>query len=150
MADPVFRRANEGDIAAIVAMLADDPLGAMRETPHDLTPYRDAFAAVDANPNQLLIVVEADGAVAGTAQMTFIAGLSHRGMRRADIEAVRVHARQRGAGLGTRLIEWCIGQARERGCGIVQLTSHASRTDAHRFYERLGFTASHTGFKLRL
>ncbi|MBA3275691.1 MAG: GNAT family N-acetyltransferase [Chloroflexia bacterium] len=150
MADPVFRAATEDDIAAIVEMLADDPLGATRETPDDLELYRDAFAAVDTNPNQLLIVIEVDGAVTGTAQMTFIAGLSHRGMRRADIEAVRIHAVQRGAGLGTLLIEWCIGQARERGCGIVQLTSHASRTDAHRFYERLGFTASHTGFKLRL
>lgn len=150
MAEPVFRAATERDIAAIVAMLADDPLGVLRESPDDLDPYRAAFAAVDTNPNQLLAVADDDGEVIGTVQVTFMAGLSHRGMLRADIEAVRVRSDRRGTGLGTRLIAWCIEQARERGCGMVQLTSNASRADAHRFYERLGFTASHTGFKLRL
>lgn len=150
VADLVFRTAKAADVSAIVAMLTDDALGATRESPHDLGPYLAAFAAVDANPNQLLAVVENRGEVVGTAQVTFIAGLSHQGTWRADIEAVRVRSDRRGAGLGTRLIEWCIGQARERGCGMVQLTSNASRAGAHRFYERIGFTASHTGFKLRL
>lgn len=150
MSEPIFREATAEDIPAIVAMLADDTLGATRETPADLVPYLSAFATVDANPNQILVVADDRGEVIGCAQITFIAGLSHRGLWRADIEAVRVRSDRRGTGLGTRLIEWCIEAARERGCGMVQLTSNASRTDAHRFYERLGFTASHTGFKLRL
>jgi GNAT superfamily N-acetyltransferase len=150
MADPTFRRARVEDVPAIVAMLADDPLGARRETPDDPDAYLDAFAAIDANPCQLLVIADVDGTIAGTAQLTFMPGLSHRGMWRAEIEAVRVHAGQRGTGLGTRLIEWCIERARDRGCGMVQLTSNASRTDARRFYERLGFTASHTGFKRTL
>ncbi len=150
MTDVRFRRASIEDIPAIVALLADDVLGASRETVDDPGPYRDAFAAIDGNTNQLLIVADDGGAVIGTAQVTFMATLSHRGMWRAEIEAVRVRSDQRGTGLGTRLIDWCIAQARERGCGMVQLTSNASRRDAHRFYEELGFTASHTGFKLRL
>lgn len=150
MREVTFRRATAADIPAIVAMLADDPLGATRESLDDLTPYRDAFAAIDANPNQLLVVVERDGEIAGTAQLTFMSGLSHRGMWRADIEAVRIHSGQRSGGLGSALIRWCIDTARERGCGMVQLTSNASRLDAHRFYERLGFEQSHLGFKLKL
>lgn len=150
MTEVLFRRARVEDVPAIVAMLADDALGANRETPDDPGPYRDAFAVIDVNPNQLLVVADDHGAVVGTAQVTFMASLSHRGMWRAEIEAVRVRTDRRGTGLGTRLIEWCIAQARERGCGMVQLTSNASRRDAHRFYEQLGFTASHTGFKLTL
>ena len=150
MSEPIFREATAEDIPAIVAMLADDALGAARETPGDLVPYLAAFATVDANPDQILLVADGHGEVIGCAQITFIAGLSHRGMWRADIEAVRVRSGLRGTGLGTRLIEWCIEAARKRGCGMVQLTSNASRRDAHQFYERLGFTASHTGFKLRL
>jgi GNAT superfamily N-acetyltransferase len=150
MGEVTFRRATEPDIPAIVAMLADDPLGSKRESPEDLTPYRAAFAALDGNPNQVLVVAERDGEVVGTGQLTMMPGLSHRGMWRAEIEAVRVRSDQRGSGLGTALIEWCIDTARERDCGMVQLTSHASRTDAHRFYQRLGFAQSHTGFKLYL
>jgi len=150
MGEPGFRRATASDIPAIVAMLADDDLGATRETPGDLAPYLDAFATIDANPDQILVVAVDHDAVIGTAQVTFMASLSHRGMWRAEIEAVRVRSDQRGTGFGTRLIEWCIDEARNRGCGMVQLTSNASRRDAHRFYERLGFTASHTGFKLRI
>lgn len=148
MPDPVFRRAVAENVPAIVAMLADDPLGAAREAPDDLEPYVAAFAAVDGNPNQLLVVADADGEIVATAQLTFMAGLSHRGLWRAEIEAVRVRTDQRGNGLGTRLIRWCVDRAGERGCGLVQLTSNAARADARRFYERLGFTASHTGFKL--
>jgi GNAT superfamily N-acetyltransferase len=150
MNEVMFRRATNADIPAIVEMLADDPLGAKRESPEDLTPYRAAFDALDRNPNQVLVVAERDGEVVGTGQLTMMPGLSHRGMWRAEIEAVRVRSDQRGGGLGTALIEWCIDTARERGCGMVQLTSHSSRTDAHRFYQRLGFAQSHTGFKLHL
>jgi GNAT superfamily N-acetyltransferase len=150
MSDLSFREATEGDIQAIVEMLADDTLGAARESLDDLTSYRVAFREVDRNPNQLLLVADRAGEVVGTAQLTFMAGLSSRGMWRADIEAVRIRGDQRGAGLGTLLIERCIETARERGCGVVQLTSNSSRLDAHRFYERLGFAKSHTGFKLKL
>ncbi len=150
MTDVTIRRATESDIQAIVDMLADDPLGATRETPADLAPYRVAFAAIDANPHQLLLVAERAGEAIGTAQVSFMPGLSHRGMLRADIEAVRIHADARGVGLGSKLIARCIEEARGRGCGMIQLTSNASRTDARRFYERLGFTASHIGFKMSL
>jgi GNAT superfamily N-acetyltransferase len=131
-------------------MLADDRLGAARETLDDMAPYESAFAEVDACASQLLVVGERGGAVVATAQLTFMAGLSHRGMRRAEIEAVRVRADQRGGGIGAALIGWSIDAARQRHCGQIQLGSNATRTDARRFYERLGFTASHTGFKLSL
>lgn len=150
MADPAFRATTRDDVAAIVELLADDVLGATRESPDDLVPYHKAFAAIDASPDQLLVVAEREGRVVGTAQITFMAGLSHRGMVRAEIEAVRVASGERGAGLGARLIRWCIEEAGRRGCGMVQLTSNASRSDAHRFYANLGFEQSHLGFKLPL
>lgn len=150
MSDPLFRRATRGDIAAIVAMLADDPLGATRESPDDLQPYRAAFDTIEADPHQILAVCEMDGQIVGTLQITFTAGLSRMGATRATIEAVRVHRDARGTGLGTTMFEWAIAQARERGCGMVQLTTDAARPDAHRFYERLGFEATHVGFKLAL
>lgn len=138
------------DVRAIVALLADDILGAVRESPDELAPYFETFAAIDASPDQLLVVAERNARVVGTAQITFMAGLSHRGMVRAEIEAVRVHSGERGAGFGARLINWCVAEANRRGCGMVQLTSNASRKDAHRFYTNLGFEASHVGFKLPL
>ncbi|NSC22689.1 GNAT family N-acetyltransferase [Streptomyces albus subsp. chlorinus] len=144
------RRATADDIPALVAMLADDPLGATRESPDDPAPYRAAFARIDADPNQQLVVAERDGRTVGTLQLTVIPGLSRRGASRALIEAVRVHADARGTGLGTRLITWAIEEARRQGCALVQLTSDATRLDAHRFYERLGFEASHLGFKMPL
>jgi len=139
-------------IAAIVAMLADDPLGAARE---DMSVpvagvYRDAFRAIDSDPNQYLAVMTDDGTVVGTLQLTFIAGLSRRGALRGQIEAVRVAAGHRGCGLGQRLFEWAIAECRDRGCRTVQLTTDKSRADAHRFYDRLGFKASHIGYKLSL
>ena len=131
-------------------MIADDQLGARREIPQELAPYRAAFDVIDSDPNQLLVVGESGGRVIATLQLTFVPGLSRRGAWRAQIEAVRVEASVRGMGVGERLVRWSIEQARARGCGLVQLTSNATRTDAHRFYERLGFVASHTGFKLAL
>ena len=144
------RRATADDIPEIVAMLADDPLGAQRETPGDLTPYRTAFARIDGDPNQHLVVAVQQGRTVGTLHLTVIPGLSRRGAARALIEAVRIHADARGTGLGTRLIEWAVEESRRQDCVLVQLTSDATRVDAHRFYERLGFEASHLGFKMAL
>ncbi|MGC0204892.1 N-acetyltransferase family protein [Streptomyces levis] len=150
MEDLEIRTAVTDDVPAIVAMLADDPLGAQRESPDDLTPYVTALERLSSDPNQRLVVAVREGRVVGTLQLTFIPGLSRRGATRSLIEGVRIHAEERGSGLGSRLIEWAIDESRKEGCQLVQLTTDKSRTDAHRFYERLGFTASHTGFKLQL
>ncbi|MFD9024688.1 GNAT family N-acetyltransferase [Streptomyces parvulus] len=150
MADLEIRRTTAADIPAVVAMLADDPLGAERESPDVLTPYLAALERLDADPNQHVVVAVRDGRVVGTLQLTIVPGLSRRGATRSIIEGVRIHADERGGGLGTQLIEWAVDESRRQGCHLVQLTSDKSRTDAHRFYERLGFSASHTGFKLQL
>lgn len=150
MSDLTYRRATRDDLPVIVGMLADDALGATRESPDDPTPYEAAFADIDADPHQYLALCERDGDVVGTMQLTVIPGLSHKGMPRMLIEGVRIHRDARGGGIGTRMIEWAIGQARDHDCGMVQLTTNASRTDAHRFYERLGFEATHVGFKMML
>ncbi|MEU6183422.1 GNAT family N-acetyltransferase [Streptomyces coeruleorubidus] len=150
MGDLEMRPATADDVPAIVGMLSDDPLGAQRESPDDLTPYMAALERLSADPNQRLVVAVREGRVVGTLQLTVIPGLSRRGATRSIIEGVRVHADERGSGLGTQLIEWAIDESRHQGCQLVQLTSDNTRTDAHRFYERLGFTASHTGFKLSL
>ncbi|MEU7644265.1 GNAT family N-acetyltransferase [Streptomyces huasconensis] len=150
MGDLEIRPAVADDLPAIVAMLADDPLGATRESPDDLTPYVTAFQRLADDPNQRLVVAIREGRVVGTLQLTIVPGLSRKGATRSIIEGVRVHADERGSGLGTRFIEWAIDESRREDCQLVQLTSDATRTDAHRFYERLGFTASHLGFKLQL
>jgi GNAT superfamily N-acetyltransferase len=150
MGDLEIRPATAHDVPAIVAMLADDPLGAQRESPDDLTPYLTALERLAADPNQHLVVAVREGRVIGTLQLSVIPGLSRRGATRSIIESVRIHADERGSGLGTRLIEWAIDESRRQDCQLVQLTSDNSRSDAHRFYERLGFTASHVGFKLQL
>lgn len=150
MGDLEIRPATTDDIPAVVAMLADDPLGAQRESPDDLTPYLAALERLSSDPNQHLVVAVREGHVVGTLQLTIIPGLSRRGTTRSIIEGVRIHADERGSGLGTRLIEWAIDESRRQNCQLVQLTSDNTRTDAHRFYERLGFTASHVGFKLPL
>jgi len=150
MGDLEIRPATEDDVPAIVHMLADDPLGATRESPDDLSPYLAALKRLAGDPHQHLVVAVRDGRVVGTLQLTLIPGLSRKGATRSLIEAVRIHADERGGGLGTLLIEWAVDQSRREGCQLVQLTSDATRTDAHRFYERLGFTASHVGFKLTL
>jgi GNAT superfamily N-acetyltransferase len=139
-------------VPAIVAMLADDALGATREsTASDaLADYERAFDAIIRNPWTTLYVAIHEGEVVGTFQLTFVTGLSLRGTTRADIEAVRVHASMRSRGLGASMMRFAIAQAKASGAGIIQLTSNKSRTDAHRFYERLGFAKSHEGFKLKL
>ncbi|MBZ9644994.1 GNAT family N-acetyltransferase [Streptomyces sp. PSKA30] len=150
MGDLEIRAAVADDIPAIVGMLADDPLGARRESPDDLAPYLAALERLSADPNQHLMVAVREGRVVGTLQLTIVPGLSRRGATRSIIEGVRIHADERGSGLGTQLIQWAIDESRNQHCQLVQLTSDSSRTDAHRFYERLGFTASHVGFKLAL
>ncbi|WP_371528230.1 GNAT family N-acetyltransferase [Streptomyces sp. NBC_01283] len=150
MGDLEIRPAVADDIPAIVEMLADDPLGSARESPDDLTPYLAAFERLAVDPNQHQVVAVREGRVVGTLQLTIVPGLSRKGALRSIIEGVRVHADERGSGLGTRFIEWAVDESRRQGCQLVQLTSDATRTDARRFYERLGFTASHVGFKLQL
>ncbi|MFB0625774.1 N-acetyltransferase family protein [Streptomyces sp. AB3(2024)] len=145
-----IRSATEEDLPAIVAMLADDPLGATRESPEDLTPYVAALKRLADDPNQHIVVAVRGERVVGTLQLTIVPGLSRKGATRSVIEGVRVHTDERGSGLGTRFVEWAVERSRQEDCQLVQLTSDVTRTDAHRFYERLGFTASHLGFKLQL
>ncbi|MFF4650713.1 GNAT family N-acetyltransferase [Streptomyces sp. NPDC001380] len=145
-----IRSAVADDVPAIVAMLADDVLGATRESPDDLSPYVAAFERLQGDPNQHLVVAERDGEVVGTLQLTVIPGLSRRGSTRSVVEGVRVHGSERGRGLGRQLMEWAVDESRRQGCSLVQLTSDAARPDAHRFYEQLGFVGSHVGFKLQL
>jgi ribosomal protein S18 acetylase RimI-like enzyme len=147
-----FRRASSADLSSIVALLADDELGATREDaslPLDAR-YTAAFDAIDADPNQLLLVAESGGAVVGCLQLTFIPGLSRTGQWRGQIESVRVARDRRGAGVGREMFAFAISECRRRGCGLVQLTTDKNRRDAHRFYADLGFVASHEGYKLAL
>jgi GNAT superfamily N-acetyltransferase len=149
----VLRRAEADDIPALVGLLAADQLGATRDgvtSDQDLAAYQRAFRAIDADCAHLLVVAQAGTQVVGTLQLSFIPGLARRGALRAQIEAVRVHESYRGRGLGAAMMGWAIEEARRRGCGLVQLTSDKSRPDAHRFYQQLGFVASHEGMKLRL
>lgn len=150
--DILFRRAVRADLPEIVRMLADDELGATRESFELPLPesYYTAFEAIDRDANNELIVAGKDGKVVGTLQLTFIPYLTYKGSWRALIEGVRVDASMRGAGLGHRLIEHAIERARSRGCKMVQLTSNKARSDAIRFYVSLGFSASHEGLKLSL
>ncbi len=147
-----LRRAEAGDLGAIVALLADDALGAARESLSDPPAqcYRDAFAAIASDPNQALLVAESEGRIVGCLQLSFIPGLSRRGAWRGQIESVRIASGRRGSGLGRRMIAHAIAECAGRGCGLVQLTTDKSRTEARRFYERLGFVASHEGMKLTL
>jgi ribosomal protein S18 acetylase RimI-like enzyme len=147
----IIRRATRTDVPAIVGLLMDDYLGAQREGASvSEAPYEHAFEAIDKDPNHLLAVMELEGRIVGCLQLTFLPGLSRRGQLRGQVEGVRVAGDVRGQGLGHRLLEWAIGECRRRGCGVVQLTTDASRKDAQRFYESLGFTASHVGMKLGL
>ena len=147
----VLRRARREDVRSIVALLANDQLGATRDSTDDLSPYDDAFAAIDRDAAQALLVVTDDtDSVVGTMQLTVIPGLARRGALRMQIEAVRVAEEHRGDGLGAAMMTWAVDEARRKNCALVQLTSDVSRREAHRFYERLGFVASHVGYKLLL
>jgi GNAT superfamily N-acetyltransferase len=147
-----FRRALLDDLPSIVRMLADDPLGAKREMYSNPLPasYHAAFDAIDRDPNNELVVAEADGRIVGVLQMTFIPCITYRGGWRALIEGVRISAETRSGGIGGQLFEWAIERARQRNCHVVQLTSDKTRPHAIRFYESLGFVASHEGMKLHL
>lgn len=147
-----MRQAGRADLPAIVALLHDDETGRLREDPSvPLDPrYIAAFDAIDADPNQHLIAAELDSRVVGTLQLSFLPGLSFRGAWRGVIEAVRIASDLRGQRLGEQMILWAVEQCRARDCKMVQLTSTATRTAAHRFYARLGFVQSHVGMKLHL
>ena len=146
----VFRKALGIDLPAIVRMLTDDELGMNREDGSgDISSYRSAFLDIDSDPNQFLCVVESDGQVVGTLQLTFIPGLSRGGAKRGQIEAVRVARDRRNEGIGRAMFDWAIEQCHVQRCALVQLTTDKARPDAHRFYESLGFEASHVGYKLQ-
>jgi GNAT superfamily N-acetyltransferase len=146
----IIREAVHADLPAIVALLADDVLGKAREYAVVDDAYEKAFADIDADPRNFLIVGQDGDAVVACMQIIYIPGLGRHGAERSQVEAVRVHSARRGRGMGQELMEWAIGQARARGCVMMQLASDKSRVDAHRFYRRLGFVASHEGMKLLL
>lgn len=149
-----FRRAERRDLPAIVRLLADDPLGKEREQTADgdevEESYSRAFEAICEDPRQLLVVAVLGDRVIGTLQLSFIPYLTYRGGERAQIEAVRIDAGERGRGLGRQMVEWSVHEARQRGCHLLQLTTNRQRPDARRFYESLGFEATHDGMKLGL
>lgn len=136
----------------IIRMLADDPLGALREKIEIPLPatYLQAFARIKNDNNQELTVAEIDGETVGTFQLTFVQYLTHQGGLRAQIEAVRVSSAQRGKGIGAKMFSYAIDRAKEKGCYVVQLTTDKKRPRAIQFYESLGFTATHEGMKLQL
>lgn len=150
----MLREAVRADVPTVVALLAQDQLGAARdriENAADLRTYEAAFEEIDRDPAHLLVVAETDAdPVAGTIQLSFLPGLARRGSRRAQLEAVRVAETYRGQGLGSAMIGWALAEATRRGCSLVQLTTDKQRADAHRFYERLGFVSTHEGMKLAL
>lgn len=152
MTEVIFRAAVRADVPAIVALLADDELGADREAVSEEVDaaYWRAFDALDGDPRNTVIVAESAGTVVGTMQLIVIPSLSRRGTQRLEIEGVRVASTHRGAGLGRRMIGWAVEEARAQGCTLVQLTTDKRRVDARRFYESLGFTATHEGMKLAL
>lgn len=152
MPNLIFRRATEADVPDIIKMLADDVLGAAREDlgAESLPKYLEAFRVIDADPNQFLLVADDGSEIVGTLQLTFIAGLARGGLKRGLVEAVRVANHRRGEKIGEAMLAWAIEKCRGENCGIVQLTTDKSRTDAHRFYDRLGFEASHIGYKMLL
>ncbi|HEY0304145.1 MAG TPA: GNAT family N-acetyltransferase [Longimicrobiales bacterium] len=147
-----IRAARRGDLPAIVRMLADDELGRKREAATDPLPdsYYAAFDEIERDPNNLILVAVQGDVVVGTLQLTYTPSLSYRGGWRATVESVRTDAEVRGQGIGRAMMEHAIGLARAQGCVLMQLSTHQSRTDAHRFYQRLGFKAEHLGMKLML
>jgi GNAT superfamily N-acetyltransferase len=148
----IFRLAKRGDLPSIARMLADDDLGSQRERYEDPLPesYYAAFEQIERDANHELSVAELNGEVIGTLHLMFLPSLSFQGGLRAQVESVRVDKLYQGQGIGSDMLKWSIERARKRGAHVVQLTTHISRTDAHRFYERLGFKGSHLGMKLSL
>ena len=148
----IFRLARRADLRAIVHLLADDELGSRRERDEDPLPdvYDRAFDQIQNDPNHELIVAELNGEVVGTLHLMFLPSISYQGGLRAQIESVRVETRYRSLGIGSKMMKWTIARAKAQEAHLVQLTTHRSREDAHRFYERLGFKGTHLGMKLSL
>jgi GNAT superfamily N-acetyltransferase len=136
------------DLRSIVDMLADDPLGATRQS-LDSQKYADAFSKITADPNQELTVVELNGVTVATFQLSFIQYLTHNGALRAQVEAVRTHSGFRGQGIGRQVFDYILKRAKEKGCCMLQLTTDKQRPDAIRFYESLGFSCTHEGMKMK-
>ncbi|MBT4989904.1 MAG: GNAT family N-acetyltransferase [Rickettsiales bacterium] len=147
-----IRKASKEDVPDIVRIISDNPIGALREDFQENIPnsYYVAFDRIDQDINQLLVVAEIKSNIVGTLQISFISNMSVKGAYRALIEGMHVDSKYRGEGVGTFMMEWAINKARQKGCNIAQLTSNKERIDAHRFYSRLGFVATHEGFKLAL
>ena len=150
--DVIFRRATRADLPSIVRMLADDDLGSQREKFETslAQTYYSAFEQINSDPNHELIVAELNGEVIGTLHLMFLPSISYQGGLRAQVESVRVDRRFQSQGIGSQMMKWAMERARQRGAHVVQLTTHKSRVDAHRFYERLGFKGSHLGMKISL
>lgn len=146
-----IRPARREDVAAIIAMLADDHLGRARERVEDPLPasYYDAFARVERDPNLTLVVAESAGRVVGCLQLAILPGLSSQGGVRGLLEDVRVASDCRSRGIGEQLVQWAVAEAKARDCNLVELLTHQTRVDAQRFYKRLGFAASHVGMTVR-
>ena len=147
-----FRLAKRSDLPSIVRMLADDDLGSRRERDEDPLPeaYYSAFEQIEHDPNHELIVAERNGEVIGTLHLMFLPSISYQGGLRAQIESVRVDKQFQSQGIGSAMMQWSMQRAKQRGAHIVQLTTHTTRADAHRFYERLGFQGTHLGMKISL
>ena len=151
MSAVIFRSATRADVPAILELLENDEITRSRVVSEATdADYWKAFEEIDADPRNELIVADDGGAVVGTCQLTFTPSLSRRGAERMTIEAVRVRSDRRGDGLGRAMMQWALQRARERGCGLAQLTTDKRRTDAQRFYAGLGFVATHEGMKLTL
>lgn len=150
--DISIRRARESDLSALIAIFAADAIGGHGDTtdPSAFEDYLRAFHVIDSSPNEQLFVAELDGEVVGTFQILFTRTLIARGSLSMIIEAVQTREDMRGKGIGADMIRYAIEEARRRDCRLVQLTSNMARTDAHRFYERLGFSKTHSGFKMKL
>lgn len=147
-----IRNATLEDLDFVVSLIGTDPIADARipATSDDQRHQREAFDAINRDPNHLLLVADWEHQPVGSFQLSFIPGVSRQGAWRGQIESVRIHPEHRNRGLGSAMMEWAVERCRERGCGQVQLTSDQKRSNAHRFYERLGFLPTHTGFKLRL
>ena len=152
MADLHYRAATSADLPFMVSLIAADDVGIQMDDPTDpnAAPYEAALAAIDADPNHELFIVEAEGAAIGIFQLTYLPGIARKGMWRGLVESVHVSPEHRNKGYGRQMMRWAIERCRARGCGMVQLTSNKKRLDAHRFYRTLGFDQSHEGFKVFL
>ena len=148
----LFRLATRDDVPSIVRLLADDDLGSQREQDENPLPesYYSAFEQIHNDPNHELIVAERGGEVIGTLHLMFLPSISFQGALRSQVESVRVDKRFQNQGIGSEMMKWTIDRAQQRGAQVMQLTTHNTRVDAHRFYERLGFKGSHLGMKLSL